>query len=132
MVHLTVCSYHFTYAFQNESTCYISRNVKWLFAQNRRDIWRLSVINGTLTHNHLVHKRTLNHLTKQTKWLSWIVRTYLYGAFDCIFLSCHMRISESIHTLYLSEFQGTPCLKQAGYLKLKPQQLDSNPQPLSS
>ena len=31
----------------------------------------------------------------------------------------------------LSEFQGTPCLKQAPYIKFKRQQQDSNPQPLS-
>ena len=37
--------------------------------------------NGTRTHNHLVRKRTLNHLAKLTRWLSWIVSTYLYGAF---------------------------------------------------
>ena len=40
----------------------------------------------TRTHNHLVHKRTLNHLAKLAKWLS----TYLYGAFDCMLLSCHV------------------------------------------
>ena len=32
----------------------------------------------------------------------------------------------------LPEFQGTPCSKQAPYLKFKWQQRDSNPQPLSS
>ena len=26
--------------------------------------------NWTRTHNHLVHKRTLNHLAKLAKWLS--------------------------------------------------------------
>ena len=35
--------------------------------------------------------------------------TYLYGAFDCMFLSCHVRVSECINTLYLPECQGTPC-----------------------
>ena len=30
------------------------------------------------------------------KWLSCVVSTYLYGAFDCIFLSCYVRVS----TLY--------------------------------
>ena len=65
------------------------------------------------THNHLVQKRTLNHFTKLAKWLSCVVSTYLHGAFDCIFLSCHVRVSEWIHTLSLPECQGNPCSKQA-------------------
>ena len=61
----------------------------------------LSDCNWTRTQNHLVCKRTLNHLAKLTKWLSCVLSTYLYGAFDCISLSCHVRVSE-------------PCSKQAG------------------
>ena len=38
------------------------------------------VPNWTRTHNHLVHKRTLNHLAKLARWLSCVVSTYLYGA----------------------------------------------------
>ena len=49
-----------------------------------------------------------------------------------MFLSCHVRVSEWIHALYLPECQGTPCSKQAPYLKFKWLQRDSNPQPLSS
>ena len=89
---LTVSCNHVTYAFQNESTLYICVNVKELLARNRRDVWSLSDCNGTRTHNHLVCKRTLNHLAKLTKWLSWVANTYLYGAFDRIFLSCHIRV----------------------------------------
>ena len=40
--------------------------------------------NRNWTHNHLVRKWTLSHLAKLVKWLSCIVRTYLYGAFDCV------------------------------------------------
>ena len=68
-------------------------NVKELLAQSRRQIWSLSDCNWTRTHNHLVHKQTLNHLAKLTKWLSCVVSTYLYGAFDCMLLSCHVRVS---------------------------------------
>ena len=50
--------------------------------------------NWTRTHNNLVHNRTLNHLAKLAKSLSCVVSTYLYGAFDCMFLSCHVRFSE--------------------------------------
>ena len=131
-VHLTVSFCHLTYAFQTESTLCICLNVKELPSQNRRHIWRLIDCNRTRTHNPLVRKQTLNHLVKLTKWLIWIVSTYLYGAFDCIFLSCHVRISEWIYTLYLPESQETLCSKQAWYLKINWLQRDANPQPLSS
>ena len=39
-------------------------NVKELLARRRRHIWSLSDSNGIRTHNHLVRKRTLNHLAK--------------------------------------------------------------------
>ena len=52
----------------------------------------------TWTHNHLVHKRTINHLAKLAKCLRSVVSTYLYGAFDCMFLSCHVSVSKWIHT----------------------------------
>ena len=55
--------------------------------------------NWTRTQNHLVLKRTLNHLAKLAKRLSCVLSTYLYGAFDCMFLSCHVRVWEWIHTL---------------------------------
>ena len=64
LVRLTVCSYHVTHAFQNESTLYSCVNVKELLAQNRREIWSLSDCNWTRTLNHLARKRTLDHLAK--------------------------------------------------------------------
>ena len=70
-----VCSYHVTYAFQSESTRYSCLNVKKLLARNRCEIWRLSDCNLTRTHNHLVGKRTLNHLAKMAKWLSVRLQT---------------------------------------------------------
>ena len=57
--------------------------------------------NGIRTYNHLVRKRTLNHLVKLAKWLSCVVSTYRYGAIDSMLLSCHVRISEWICTLWL-------------------------------
>ena len=55
---------------------FLCLNVKELLARSRYNIWSLSVSNGIRTHNHLVRKRTLNHLAKkasflQTKWL-WV------------------------------------------------------------
>ena len=43
-----------------------------------------------------------------------------------------LSVGEWIYTLRLLEYQETPCPKQAGYLKIKWQQRDLNPQPLSS
>ena len=96
----TVCSCPVTYAFQSESTLYIWLNVKEFLAPNKGNIWSLSDCSGTRTHNDLVHKRTLNHLAKLTEWLSWVVSTYLYGAFECMFLSYHVRVSEWILFLF--------------------------------
>ena len=73
----TVCSCHVTYAFQSETTLYNCLNVKELFVRSRRETWNLSDCNWTQTQNHLVSKRTLNHLAKwmsvqlRTKWL-WV------------------------------------------------------------
>ena len=86
---LTVCSCHVTYAFQGESTLYFCLNLKELLVQNRREIWNFSDCKWTRSHNHLVRKRTLNHLVKLAEWLSRVVSTYMYGAFDSMFLSCH-------------------------------------------
>ena len=98
-VQFTGCSCHVTYVFQSESRLYRCLNVKELLARRRRGIWRWSDCNWTRTQKHLVLKRTLNHLAKMAKWLSCVLSTFLYSAFDCIFFSCHVRVSEWIHTL---------------------------------
>ena len=38
---------------------------------------------------------------------------------NCMFLSCHVRVSQWIHTLWLPECQGTPYSKQTQNLKFK-------------
>ena len=106
--------------------------VKELLARNTRNIQSLSDCNGSRTHNKLVRRRTLSHLAKRTKWLSWIVSTCLYGAIDCMFLPCRVRVSEWICTLYLPDCQGTPCSKQVRCLKFKWLQRNLDPQALSS
>ena len=57
----------------------------------------------------------------------------IYGSSltDCMLLSYHVRVWEWIYTLQMPDCQGTPCSKQARYLKFKWQQQDSNPQPFS-
>ena len=39
-------------------------NIKELLARSRRHIWSLNDSNGIRTHNHFLHKGTLNHLAK--------------------------------------------------------------------
>ena len=58
-------------------------NVKELLSWSRCHIWDLNDSNEIRTHNHLVRKRTLNHLANLAKWLGCVLSTYLYGAFDC-------------------------------------------------
>ena len=97
---LTVCYYYVTYEFQSESThSMVCLNVKQLLARSTRHILRLSDRSVIRTNNHLVHKRTLNHLAKLAKWMNCVVSTYLYGTFECMLLSCHVRVSEWMYTL---------------------------------
>ena len=87
----------------------------------------LSNCNGAWTHN-LVRKRPHDHLAKLAKWLRYVVSNYLYGAFDCMFLSSHVRVSERIHTLsFYSCLNVEKLLAQnRRYLKFKWLQRDSN------
>ena len=55
---------------------------------------RLSDTKGNWTHHHLVRKWTIKHLAKLAKWISCVLRNYLYSAFDCTLLSCHIRVPE--------------------------------------
>ena len=102
LLFLTVCYYHVKYAFQSESTLYSCLNVRELLAWNRWDIWILSDCNVSGTHKHLVCKRKLSHLVKLAKWLSCVVSSCLYGAFDCLFLSCHVRSYHVIWSVWLN------------------------------
>ena len=83
-VRFTECFYHFTNRFQSESRLHSGLNVKEVLAWNRRNIWSLSDSNRTLIHNLLACKRPFNHLAKLVKWFSCVVRTCLYGVFDCM------------------------------------------------
>ena len=51
-------------------------NVKELLAWNKCLIWSSSDSNGIGSHDHLVRKRTLNHLAKLAKWFSCVVSGY--------------------------------------------------------
>ena len=85
--------------------------------------------NGNRTYNHLVCYWTPNHLTKLDKRLSCVVSTYLHDVFDKMLLLCQVPVSEWIYTLWLPEYEGNPCSKQAQYLKIKWMKRHSNSQP---
>ena len=73
-------------------------NVKEFLAWSRRHIWGLSDSKGTQNHNHLVDKWTQNHLATLVKWLTCVVKNDMYGTFDCILLSYHVRVSVNLHS----------------------------------
>ena len=75
------------------------------------DIFSLSDCKWTRTHNNLIRKRTLHHLANLAEWFSCVVSAFLGGAFDCMFLLCHVRISEWIHILCFPECLGTVLFK---------------------
>ena len=74
----------------------LALHLLFCFSQEKPLRWK--EIN-THTRNHLVPKRTLNHLGKPAKLLSCFVSTYLSGTFDYIFLSYQVPVSQWIHTL---------------------------------
>ena len=81
----------------------------WKFSTSNKQFWEY---NWTQTHNHLVHKRTLNHLAKLAKWLSCVVSTYLYGAVDCMFLPCHVSFRVNPHSCSHLNFRFCTCFEQ--------------------
>ena len=84
-------NFSFLYVIIMSRTCFrvnLHSIVAWM-SRDRSDIWSLSDSHGIWTDNHLVCKPRLNHLAKPVKWLSCVLSTYLYHAFDCILLSCH-------------------------------------------
>ena len=78
---------------------YSCLNVKELLGRSRCEIWRWSDCNWTRTQNHLVLKRTLNHLAKLTSWLSCVLSTYLYGAFDCVLVMLRTDFRVNPHSI---------------------------------
>ena len=100
---LTVCFYHVTYAFQSESTLYSCLNVNKLLARSRREIWSLSDCNWTWTYNHLVHKRTVNHLAKLAEWLSvrlWAKLLWVRVQLRSVLLFCLLAFSTNLFMRY--------------------------------
>ena len=69
-------------------------------------------------------------IRKKTGKLAIIFSEQLKPRIHCMFLSCHVRVSEWIHTRSLPQCQGTPCSQQARNLNFKWLQLDSNTDPV--
>ena len=83
----TVYYYHVTYVFQSESTLFSYLNVKELIAR---------------TQNHLVRKRTLNHLPK----LAYSPETLSTQSDWILTLSCIMPHNDLTHLKSLAAFAG--------------------------
>ena len=130
--HLAVSRYHVMYGFQSESTFGNCLNVKEFLAQHRRVIWSLGERNETRTDINLGRKQKLNHFVKLNQKFSSIARIYLYGSFNFMLSSYHVRISEWIYTLRQPEYQRNLLSKQERYLKFNWLQRNSNPQPPTS
>ena len=85
--------YHITYGFPSESTVHSLLQCQGSPCWCRCHIWGLSDSNEIATLSHLVRKWTTNHLEKLSKWMAYVLNTYLYDAFDYM-LSPHVRVSE--------------------------------------
>ena len=75
--------------FQSESTLYSCLDVKKLLARSRREIRRWSDCNGTRTQNHLVLKRTLNHLAKLATLLLYNACLEYYWEKKYLLMCCY-------------------------------------------
>ena len=89
---LTVCFCHVTCAYQSKPTLYSYLNFKELLPRGRSQIGSAKDCNWTPTHNQLVIKGKINHLVELTELFSCIGSPFLDGAFECMFLSCHIRV----------------------------------------
>ena len=74
--------------------------------------WNNSSLKCCITMQWTIKLSTIN---------SSITTTYIHDNknHDYMFLSCHVRVSEWIHTLQFPEYQRTPCSKQEQNLKFK-------------
>ena len=108
--------------------------VAWILmilTQNRRDIWSLSDSNGIRTHNHLVCKRTLNHLAKPVKWLSCVEYLSVWCIWLNVMIMSHtrFRLNPQSRVVWMSR---NSLLETGTISVVSVAATDSNPQPLSS
>ena len=75
-------------------------NVKEFLTRSRHKIWTLSDCNWTRTHNHLLRKRTLNHLAKLAILEIWLsIRLWTKWLWVWVQLQC-----SSTRLIYLVRF----------------------------
>ena len=64
----------------------------------------LSDRNGIRTHERSASKQKPNDFAKLAIWCSFYGKTYIYGVFGCVFLSCNIRFlmkdTSDIHTIF--------------------------------
>ena len=94
---LSACYHHVTCEFHNESTLYSLSECQETRCSNQVPYLEFIDSNTIRTHNHLVHKWTINHLAELATWLSVVV----YKLSGCEFepRCCHF-------ALYLYEISG--------------------------
>ena len=118
LVKHTTKTIHLVILFLKKDSLFFSSKNSWTLSKcwptNPPYFFRLNKIklaycNWTQTHNHLVHKQTLNHLAKLAKWLSYVVSTYLYSAFDMKDLNQTNQISQTSKESLTKEFQFLAC-----------------------
>ena len=127
--YLSVWCIWLNVAFQSESTLYSCLNFKELCTQNWCIMWSFSGSNRIWTHNHLVHKRTLNYLAKFAKFVKFVkfvsCVVSAYGAFDCMllsYLSTHFRVN--LHSI-VAWMSRNSIFKKVWYPKIKWREGDS-------
>ena len=113
-VHLIMCFYQFTYAFQSEFTLCSYLNVKELLARNRRDIGRLSDSNGIWTHNHLVCKKTFNCFAKLLRVHSLMFST-LHSAIKSSRSEPNSKLCAEVSSLWARPANALVPVKRAAY-----------------
>ena len=96
-------SFNFSKNFNSSLNLHLELNLDSCQDISERQIG-FSDCNWSRIYNHLVHKGTLDHLAKPAKWLSCVVSTYLYGAFDSIFSSLVLLIVYLIVFCQLTKF----------------------------
>ena len=105
-------------SFRVNPHCIFCLNMNQPLAGSKRHIWSLSDSKEVRTYQDIVRNCTLNHLAKLAKWMSCVVSTYLYSAFDCMLLLCHVRVWEWIGTLQFAWMSWNSLLKAAAMSEL--------------
>ena len=95
-MHLTVYYYHVTYGFQSESIFFSLPEYQGILYLKQVPYLKFKL---QQRHSHPKPPKTETNtqpFTETRQLIELCVNTYLYGTFDCMLLSCHVRVSEWI------------------------------------